>query len=581
MPLRCVKPGVFASSLFAPTLGFCRKRFFFILATASVLAATAGFAASEVLAPAPASTAASTQTGVSATERGDSPSRSAVLAAMKRATGFMTDKIAVRGGYVWYYLPDLSRRWGELEATPEMIWVQGSGTVQMGHLFLDAFHATGDEDYYRAATQVGDALIAGQLPCGGWNYLIDFAGEAHLREWYATIGRNAWRLEEFHHYYGNATFDDSSTAGATRFLLRLFLEKRDAGIKAALDRALQYVLDAQLPSGGWPQRFPPTDKFEHSGRPDYTGYITFNDGVTGGNVELLVQCYQALGDPRFLVPIRRGMDVFLATLHAPPQVGWGLQHTHDLKPAGARTYEARAFATHTTASNIEWLLRFYRLTGDKKFLTRVPEVFAWLESVKLPPEVRPRNEGTHPTFIEYDTNRPLYLHRSGSNVVNGRYFFDDNWRDTVGHYSSFRVIDLAALRQRYAETSMIAPADAQTRSPLFQTSATPSEVFARFFTRTELIGESVSAPAPSNERVNRILTSLSPAGYWSRDLPSTSHRYVRAGSDKIAPGNFNATTVGDESDTSPFRNPVPTPGISTGTYIRNMSVLIDHIASAR
>lgn len=39
-------------------------------------------------------------------------------------------------------------------------------------------------------------------------YMFDLAGEDSLKNWYETIGRNGWRLEEFQHYYGNATFDD-------------------------------------------------------------------------------------------------------------------------------------------------------------------------------------------------------------------------------------------------------------------------------------------------------------------------------------------------------------------------------------
>ena len=83
----------------------------------------------------------------------------------------------------------------------------------MGHLFLDAYHATGDEYYYQAAEQVAGALIWAQHPSGGWNYIADFAGDRSLREWYDTVGRNAWRLEEFQHYWGNATFDDAGHGG--------------------------------------------------------------------------------------------------------------------------------------------------------------------------------------------------------------------------------------------------------------------------------------------------------------------------------------------------------------------------------
>ena len=53
-------------------------------------------------------------------------------------------------------------------------------------------------------------------------------------------------------------------------------------------------------------------------------------------------CYQAFGDARLLDPIVRGMNAFIVTQLGPPQPGWGLQHTLDLQPAGARTYEPKA-----------------------------------------------------------------------------------------------------------------------------------------------------------------------------------------------------------------------------------------------
>ena len=133
---------------------------------------------------------------------------------MRRATRFMRENCAVNGGYVWAYAADMSRRWGEMEAFPSMIWIQPPGTATVGHLFLDCYYATGDDYFYDAAAEVADGLIAAQHPAGGWNYLHDFAGESSVRRWYDTIGKNGWRLEEFHHYYGNATFDDGGTAEA-------------------------------------------------------------------------------------------------------------------------------------------------------------------------------------------------------------------------------------------------------------------------------------------------------------------------------------------------------------------------------
>ena len=128
-------------------------------------------------------------------------SRAQIEQTMKTATRFMVEKVSTRGGYVWSYLPDMSRRWGEVEATPDMIWVQPPGTVDMGELFLDAYHATGEEYYYRAAEKAADALIAGEIPTGGWNYFIDFGGPEATKQFYDTVGTNAWRLEEFQHYW--------------------------------------------------------------------------------------------------------------------------------------------------------------------------------------------------------------------------------------------------------------------------------------------------------------------------------------------------------------------------------------------
>jgi hypothetical protein len=229
------------------------------------------------------------------------------------------------------------------------------------------------------------------------------------------------------------------------------VEKRDPKYRPALDKAIQFVMESQYPEGFWPQRFPLQYEFSHHNLPDYTSYATFNDDVAGENIEFLLQCYQALGDPRVLDTIRRGMNAFLVAQQGPPQPGWSLQYTLDGKPAAARTYEPKSLATHTTATNIGLLLRFYRLTGDTKYLARIPEALDWLDGLKLPPGVAPDGR-THPTFIELGTNKPLYVHREGSNVVNGRYYFDENRRTrsctTARFVASMSLVSVSSTRKR-------------------------------------------------------------------------------------------------------------------------------------
>jgi PelA/Pel-15E family pectate lyase len=501
------------------------------------------------------------------------PDRPRVLDTMKRATTFMVEEVATAGGYVWSYLPDLSRRWGEIEARSTMIWLQPPGTPTMGHLFLDAYHATGDEYYYRAAARVAGALVLAQHSSGGWNYVYDTAGGTSLREWYDTVGRNAWRLEEFQHDWGNATFDDGGTSQSTQFLLRLYLEKRDPTFKAALDRAIQFVLDSQYPIGAWPQRFPLKDEFSHHGKPDYTSFLTFNDDVAAGNVELLVMCYQSLGDTRLLDPIARGMHAFVAAQQPRPQAGWALQYTPDLKPAGARTYEPTALATHTTAANIGHLLAFYRLTGDPVFLARIPEALDWLDAMKLPPDIVAIAGGrTHPTFVEVGTNTPLYVHRRGSNVVNGEYFVDGDPHNTIGHYNSFRDVDVEQLRQDYLAAKALPPAEAVKGSPLRP--AAGRLPLPRYFAVREALRFGAGAAVSPAERAGSAVASLDTRGRWIGPLGSTSHPYRGDGSKQVAPGDFSRSQVGDESDTSPYRAAPDLVGISTTVYVRNMSDLI-------
>jgi hypothetical protein len=489
-------------------------------------------------------------------------SRQHILDAMKRATAFMVDKVSTNGGYVWAYLPDLSRRWGELEARSTQIWLQPPGTATMGHLFLDAYHATGDEYYYQAAEKVAAALIWAQHPSGGWNYLADFAGERSLREWYDTVGRNAWRMEEFQYHWGNATFDDAGTAESSKFLLRLYVEKRDPTYRAALDKAIRFVVDSQYPIGAWPQRYPQATPLSDKDLPDYPAYPTFNDDVAAENIDFLLMCYQALGDASVLDAITRGMNAFLVTQQGAPQPGWALQYTLDLKPAAARTYEPRALATHTTASNVALLLRFFRLTGDTKFLARVPEALDWLDAVKLGPDVAAIAGGrTHPTFIELGSNRPIYVHRRGSNVVNGQYYFDYNPEKTLGHYSAFRRIDVAGMRKLHAQLKALSPAEAIKGSPLAEGAGILP--LPRYF-----VVESGELPSAAE-----AIAALNKEGYWPGPLAYNSHPFRRHGAREIAPGDFAQTHVGDEYDTSPYPDD-KLMGISTAAYVRQMSALI-------
>ncbi len=130
-----------------------------------------------------------------------------------------------------------------------------------------------------------------------------------------------------------------------------------------------------------------------------------------------------LGEQRLLDPITRAHELLPASRSRARRIRAGRCSTRWISsPPRPARYEPLSLATHTTASNIDHLITFYELTGDTRYLARVPEALDWLDKVKL---AKPDASGrTHPTFIELGTNRALYVHRRGSNVVNGEYFVD-------------------------------------------------------------------------------------------------------------------------------------------------------------
>jgi len=334
---------------------------------------------------------------------------------------------------------------------------------------------------------------------------------------------------------------------------------------------LSFILDSQYANGGWPQRFPFVDDAPMlHGKPDYTHQITFNDDVGSENIKFLLAVWQTLGDERALNAIRLAMNVFVITQQPAPQAGWGLQHDIDtLKPIGARTYEPEGLVTHTSAANIRMMLDFYEWTGEQRFIERLPEAFDWLESVRLGPDEIQMPGREYPTFIEIGTNRALINHRRGSNVVSGEYYQDYSPEKPITHYSQWRAIDVEGLRARYETLRQTPAEDLRAASPLEKQ---PGFSLPPFFTTDMAAGSDLNSSQGSDE-IDALLAGLNDEGYWPTLLTATSKPYAGDGPVTPVPGDFSQTRVGDHTDTSPYVTETPETGISTGTFIKNMTAL--------
>jgi len=516
-----------------------------------------------------------------------------VLKSMKAATEYMMNTVSYNGGFVWNYLPDFSRQWGEMEAKRTMVWTQSS-TPEVGHVLLDAYHATGDEYYYEMAKKVANALIWGQLDCGGWNYCFDFAGEESLKDWYATVGANGWRLEEFQHYYGNATFDDSASTDCGKFLLRMYVEKYDPAYLVPLEKFINFVLESQYPCGGWPQRYPLMYDHPFQGKADYSSFVTLNDDVIPQCIDFLVQCFQCLGKQGLREPIYRAMYLCITLQQGKPYSGWADQYTViDLKPAHARSYEPVGINCSTTTRMINQMYKYYGLTGDTRFLSGIPAAIDYLESQALPQseiEKSGRRVGAGsvmiPRFVDPVTGEPHYVHREGSNVQNGRYFFNTDISNTIGHYSSIGSANIKNLRDQY-EKVISTPVEEYTKdSPLLNKGLVPLD---KYYTASRAgrgfgggFGGNFGGGAPMSveDIIKGYISSQTPQGCWLTPLNNTSNPY--APYEDNTPSHetkYLSTNVGDEHDTSPYSNfGSSVQGISTSDYINKMAVMLHYIA---
>jgi len=109
-------------------------------------------------------------------------------------------------------------------------------------------------------------------------------------------------------------------------------------------------------------------------------------------------------------------------------------------------------------------------------------------------------------------------------------------------------------------------------------------VLPRFFTtRTIEVSDlnsnagSAASEKPSPAQVRKLIDDLNDEGYWPTPLVAVSNVYRGDGDITPVAGDFSQTRVGDASDTSPYVTDNPVLGISLGSYIQNMSALLQGI----
>jgi len=183
----------------------------------------------------------------------------------------------------------------------------------------------------------------------------------------------------------DTSFDNSNIHAQVDYLARVYDAGRNPAWREACLRGFDFMLAAQYPSGGFPQRFP-----DPSG---YAAHITFNDGVMIGILSVLRDV--AEGQPHWSwldaarrqaaqQAVERGTACILqCQIKVDGQLtGWCQQHDREtFAPASARTFELASLCPQETTEITRFLLG---VPGPSpEIIAAIEGAVAWLKQVQL------------------------------------------------------------------------------------------------------------------------------------------------------------------------------------------------------
>lgn len=296
-----------------------------------------------------------------------------------------------------------------------LTWVATARALGSPALYLNS-----SPEWYRTdeARRIAANVLSFQSDPGGWPKNVDTAARAYA---------GADRAKDL-----APTFDNGATTGELRFLARAYSATREDPFKIAFLKGFDYVLAAQYPRGGWPQRHPPSG---------YQAHVTFNDHSMLRLMEFLRESYTsehyAFLDARRTDAARsafsRGIDCILRcqVRDGGRLTAWCAQHDKDtFLPAPARAYELASLSGSESVGIVRLLMSLD--DPSPEVVRSVDAAVAWLDAVKLtgvreaivPDAASPTGRdkrlvpdpGAPPLwarFYELGTHRPFFCDRDG------------------------------------------------------------------------------------------------------------------------------------------------------------------------
>jgi len=297
-----------------------------------------------------------------------------------------------------------------------------------------------------SARRMVASILSYQTPSGGWSKHVDFAGGPR------AAGQSFFSESDKWQYI--ATIDNDATTAEVRFLMHAERVQRDSVVQRAIARGVEYLLNAQFPTGCWPQVWPLQGGYHDA--------ATFNDGAVVTVLELLDQAARSNATEvpdvqrvRAAGAVTRGVQCML---NAQVRVGgvltiWGQQHDPiTLAPTSARSYELTSLTSKESAGIFDFLL--VHVSRDTRIPGALAAAAAWFDRTAIAGMRYDGRNGLVPDasagllwarLYEIGTDQPMFSNRDGIK----RYSFGEltDRRAGYGWYSDQPVSALRRYRQ--------------------------------------------------------------------------------------------------------------------------------------
>ncbi len=274
---------------------------------------------------------------------------------------------------------------------------------------------------------VAENMLAYQRSVGGWPKTV---GKVVVN-YEKVLSENERAAIKADSLRSDATIDNNATSKEIKYLIKAYKAKSDPRFLAAVQKGVDYLLEAQYENGGWSQYYP-----DHS---SYRGEITYNDNaminvlnimqdiVDGKNdFDQLKDSYKAKAE----LSVQKGISCILKTqvvVNGKLTVWCAQYDEKTMKPAKARSFELISLSGSESVGITEFLMRIKNPSEEIK--QAIHSAMNWFKQSKIEgyafvftgdpnnPKERDRVLIEKPgsviwaRFYDIDTNTPFFTGR--------------------------------------------------------------------------------------------------------------------------------------------------------------------------